>query len=259
MNAVIAIFRKELLSYFLSPFAYAIAAVFWLMSGFFFVIILFGLIQDVAMGEQMGLLPQSVDVATQFIQGFWGLMGSLVLFILPLLSMGLYAREKQLGTLELLATSPLSHWSIAVGKLLGVLVFFITLTMPFLLLEAIVLSATTPALGPALPLIAHCGIILLGAAILSLGMFISSLTDNTIIAAMMTFGLVLMLWVIDTIAENNDGILGTILNHLSLLRHYNNLLRGLIDTGSVAMLISYIVLGVFLTTQSMEALRFQRN
>ena len=262
INNVLAIFRKELQSYFASPLAYIVAAVFWLISGFFFVSILLGpqgIIQQVAAREQLGLPTPPVDVAYEFLNFFFGVMGSLVLFILPILSMGLYAEERKRGTLELLATSPITNWAVALGKLLGVVTFFTVMLLPLLIYEAIAFSAATPTVQPAVPLLAHAGLILLAASILSLGMFISSLTDSTILAAIVTFALVLFLWVVDLIAESVGGPIGEALKHLSLLEHYNNLVQGVLNTSSLVLFASYIILGLFLTAQSIEALRFQRS
>ncbi|MGB3695453.1 MAG: ABC transporter permease [Spirulinaceae cyanobacterium] len=260
---VIAIYRRELQSYFASPFAYIVAGIFWLLSGFFYVYILFapeaGLIQAAAAKDQTGFPPGALDVAYEFLRAFLTVLGSLIVFLLPLLSMGLYAEERKQGTLELLATSPLTNWAIAVGKLLGVVTFFITMTIPLLIYETITLSAAEPPVQPGVTLVSHLGLILLAAAILSLGMFVSSLTDSSIIAAVVTFALIFLLWIIDLIGESIPGPVGDILEHLSLLKHYNNLVQGIFDTGSVVLLISYIFLGVFLTAQSIEAFRFQRS
>ena len=108
-------------------------------------------------------------------------------------------------------------------------------------------------------LLGHGGLILLAAAVLSLGMFVSSLTDSTILSAILTFALVLFLWVIDVVANNVSGPLTEALKHLSMLTHYTNILQGLVDTSGIIMLLSYVVLGVFLTAQSIDALRFQRS
>jgi len=102
-------------------------------------------------------------------------------------------------------------------------------------------------------------LILLAAAVLSLGMFISSLTDSTILAAIFTFALVLSLWIIDVAAKSLGGVFGDALLHLSLLKHYTNLIQGIVDTSSLVLFASYILLGVFLTAQSIDALRFQRS
>ncbi len=266
LGNIIAIYRRELQSYFASPLAYAIAGIFWLLSGFFFVVLLLGpqgFIQQAAtadlQGQQQGLSVPQIDVAYIFLREFLGFIGSLALFVLPILSMGLYAEERKRGTLELLATSPVTNWAVAVGKLLGVLTFFTTLVLPLLAYEVIALSAASPPVQPAIPLLGHLGLILLAAAVLSLGMFISSLTSSTILAAILTFTLILFLWVIEAIATTVGGPVGEALSHLSLLKHYSNLTQGIFDTSSLILFASYIVLGIFLTAQSIDALRFQRS
>ncbi|NJK75890.1 MAG: ABC transporter permease subunit [Richelia sp. CSU_2_1] len=262
ISNIIAIYRKELQSYFASPLAYAIAAVFWLITGYFLIAILLspeGLIPQVSQRDQMGITDPPIDVPYLFIQGFLGFMGSFSLFILPALSMGLYAEERKRGTLELLATSPLTNWAVATGKLLGVLTFYITMLVPPIFCQAIVLNFSNPPLPPAVLLVGHGGLILLAAGVLSLGMFISSLTDSTILSAILTFALVLFLWVIDAAANAVGGPAGTALGHLSLLTNYTNLVKGIVDISSLTLFGSYIILGVFLTAQSIDALRYQRS
>ncbi len=260
---IIAIYRKELQGYFASPFAYIVAGIFWLLSGFFYIYILFapeaGLIQAAAAKDQTGFPPGALDVAYEFLRAFLSVLGSLILFLLPILSMGLYAEERKQGTLELLATSPLTNWAVATGKLLGVVTFFVTMIIPLLIYETITLNSAEPPAPIGVTIISHLGLILLAAAILSLGMFISSLTDSSIIAAIVTFALIFFLWIIDLIGESIQGNVGDILEHLSLLKHYNNLVQGTFDTGSIVLLISYIFLGVFLTAQSIENFRFHRS
>lgn len=259
---ILAIFRKELQGYFGSPLAYLVASIFWLISGFFFWAILLspdGIILQVALRDQMGVPAPPVDVAYEFLSAFLGFMGPFTLFVLPALSMGLYAEERKYGTLELLATSPITNWAVAVGKLLGVLAFFIFMMMPLLVYEVIVFSSAKPPLPPAIPLLAHVGLILLAASVLSLGMFISSLTESTILAAFLTFGLNIFLWVIGWIAQSVTGPMGEVINHLSLLDTYNNLVRGILDPSSLILFASYIILGLFLTAQYIDTLRFQRT
>lgn len=262
MNSILAIFRRELQQYFYSPVSYVFATLFWFLGGIFFVSFLLGpqsVVMDVALKEQQGLPLPPIDVATEFLQVFWSVIGSLSLFLLPLLSMGLYAEERKQGTLELLATSPLTNWSVAVGKLLGVVSFFSVLLVPLVLWEIIVISAARPSV-PLLPFLwMHVGVMLLAAAVLSLGMFISSLTESVLIAAIMTFSLVLLLWLMELLGDRLTGSWGSILRHLSLLRHYNNFLTGIVDSSSIILFVSYIILGVVLTAQSIEYLRFARR
>ncbi|NEP45966.1 MAG: ABC transporter permease subunit [Okeania sp. SIO2H7] len=262
ISNIIAIYRKELQGYFASPFAYAIAALFWLLSGFFLIAIVIGpegIIQQVALRDQLGITEPPIDAAYEFLQAFLGIMGSMSLFILPMLSMGLYAEERKRGTLELLATSPITNWAVATGKLLGVVTFYMTMILPLLLLEAMVINTAEPPVSPLILLLGHGGLILLAAAVLSLGMFVSSLTDSTILSAIMTFVLALFLWIIDVAGNNFPGGFGEAIKHLSMLNHYQNFVRGIVDTSSLIMLASYIVLGIFLTAQSIDALRFQRS
>jgi len=262
LNNILAIYRKELQGYFASPLAYSIAGVFWLITGYFFIAILLGpegLIQQVAYRDQMGITDPPIDLPYEFLQVYLRLIGTLSLFVLPMLSMGLYAEERKRGTLELLATSPLTNWSVATGKLLGVLTFYFTMILPLMGLQALALSVSNPPLSPEVFFLAHLGLILFAAAVLSLGMFISSLTDSTILSAVFTFALILFLWLIDLIGSGVGGILGEALKQLSLISSYTNFIRGIFDSSSMVMLATYIILGVFLTAQSIDALRFQRS
>jgi ABC-2 type transport system permease protein len=196
------------------PLAYVIAGIFWLLGGFFLVVILFspeGLLAQVAQrdqAQQMGITVAPLDVAYEFLQGYFGVLGSLSLFVLPILSMGLYAEERKQGTLELLATSPVANWVVALGKLLAVLTFYVGMVLPLMLCVAIALGTAEPALSPTLLLAGLLGLILLAGSVLSLGMFLSSLTSSTVVAAILTFALVIFLWIVDAIAQAIPGSVG---------------------------------------------------
>lgn len=265
-KSILAVLRRELQSYLSSPLSYLIAAVFWLLGGFFLVMILLGpqgIIAQAAMADQavqMGLPPSPpVDVAYEFNKAYLGLLGSLSMFILPMLSMGLYADERKQGTLELLATSPLPNWAVALGKLLAVVLFYIGLILPLMVCQAVALGAASPPTSSVGLGVAYLGLVLMAASILALGMFISSLTDSTVLAAIMTFALILLLWLIDAVAQAIPGPFGQALGHLSLLRHFTDFTEGIFDSGSLVAFISFVVLGLYLTAQSVEALRFQRS
>ena len=258
-----AIYKRELQSYFKSPLAYIIAGVFWLMAGIFFLVSMGSILDQVAaldfQQQQFGGPAQPIDVPYLLLQGFLGVLASLMLVIMPMLSMGLYAEERMRGTLELLATSPVTNWAVALGKLGAAITFFVGMLLPIMAYEAVILSSTSPGLSPTIFLLGHLGLVLMASAILSLGMFVSSLTSSTIVAAIMTFGLVLLLWIVDALGSNAGGAVAAIATHLSMIRHYNLLLQGVVDTGSLAMLASYIFLGIFLTAQSIETFRYQRS
>ncbi|MBD2353893.1 ABC transporter permease subunit [Tolypothrix sp. FACHB-123] len=268
LSNIIAIYRRELQSYFVSPLAYVIAGIFWFLSGLFLIMLLLapapdGILATVAaidlQGQQIGVQLPPIDVPYEFVRAFLDRMGWLLLFVLPILSMGLYAEERKRGTLELLATSPITNWAVAVGKLLGVLTFFITMIVPLIALEVFVISQSNPPMSPTILLLGHLGLILLAAAILSLGMFISSLTDSTIISAVLTFAVILLLLFVDLISKALPGFIGEALSYISLLKHFNTLIQGIFDTSAILLFATYIFLGVFLTSQSIDTLRFQRQ
>jgi ABC-2 type transport system permease protein len=263
---LIAIYRRELQSYFTAPWSYVVAFVFWLIAGLLFTTILFdqatGVIaqaQFIDLQAGSDLQVPSFDAANTLIGIFLGSLGSVALFIFPILSMGLYSEERKRGTLELLATSPVTNWAVAVAKLLGVVTFFSTLSLPLMVYEAIALSSANPAISPVGLLLGHGALILMAAAVMSLGMFISSLTDSTVVAAISTFGITLLLFSMDLVANWVGGPIGTALSQLSLLKHYTTLVQGVVDSSSIVVFVSYIALGIFLTAQSVEAFRFQRS
>ena len=262
MDSVIAIMRKELRNYFGSPTAYIVTAAFWFLSGFFFIGSLFDVLttsnQADLFAQQLGQ-AQEFDAGTIFVQQFLSVLGVLFLFVLPLITMGLYAEERRFGTMELLATSPLSNWSVAVGKWLAALLWFVTMLVPLMVCEVLALSTTDPGMNFAAWAIAHVGLLLLAGSILSLGLFVSSLTENTLVAAIGTFGLVLFLWVINAGTNADAGAIGRALGHLSLLRHYQEWLQGIASTSSLALFGSLIVFGLFLTVQSVETMRWRQQ
>lgn len=261
LSNLLAIYRRELQSYFISPFAYVVAVVFWFIGGLFLVTILLspnGLIAQVSAADQLGAGIQAVDVPYEFLKIYLNLLGSLSMFVLPMLSMGLYAEERKQGTLELLATSPLTNWVVALGKLLGVVTFFSAMLLPLVIAELVAFASSEPAFSQAVFWLGHAGLLLLAASVLALGMFISSLSESTVLAAVMTFGLVLLLWVVDAIADF-PGPVGAAIGHLSLLTHFTDFTQGIFDTSGLILFLSYIVLGLFLTAQSIDTLRFQRS
>lgn len=261
---LLAIYKRELRSYFVMPWAYVIATVFWLINGFLFFHILFGQsgILDQAQGIDLqasaGINPPQFDAAYGLVTIFLATIGSISLFILPILSMGLYSEERKRGTLELLATSPITNWAVAIGKLLAVVSFFIGLTLPLMVYVAVVLNTATPLVSPLVLLVGYGGLILMAASVLSLGMFISSLTDSTIVAAIATFGLVLLLSLVDVIAKSPTAF-GQVVNQIALIKQYQEMLQGQVTSSALVMFGSYIGLGIFLTAQSIEVFRFHRS
>jgi gliding motility-associated transport system permease protein len=261
MRGLVAIYRKEMGHYFVSPIAYMVAGVFLVLTGFFFyqfvAIISENAMQATMQGMQMGRPPE-IDVPGMVIRNFFGLLGTVILFIAPMLTMGNYSEEKKRGTMELLMTSPISELNIVLGKYLATLSLFALMLLPTALYQVVLFLASEPRPPWRLILVGYLGVVLLGGVLIALGGFLSSLTENQIVASMSTFGLFLLLWVIDISARGSSSAMGEVLQYLSVLRHYEGFNRGVIDTSSLAFFFSLIVLGLFLTQRSVDALRWRR-
>lgn len=255
-SGIVAIFRKELRGYFTSTVAYVVAFMFWLLAGFFFSNIIE---KSLLISQQADAFGQDFDAPTLAAQNFLSLLSTLLLFLLPILTMGVYAEERRRGTMELLATSPVTNISVALGKWLAVITFLITLLLPVMAYQVITYTSTDPGMNFILLLIGYLGLVLLAGAVIAFGLFISSLTDNTLVAAIGTFGWTLLLWVLDAAAGEDSGVVSNVLRHLSLIQQYQGWVQGTISISSVVLFLSMIVLGLYLTVQSVEALRWQQN
>ena len=262
ISNILTIAQRELQAYFTTPIAYIIATFFWFVSGWFFVEILIGeqgIVQQIIISERMGMDIGSIDAANEFLSSFLTILETLSLLIVPILSMGLYAEERKHGTLELLATSPITNWAVALGKLIAVVLLFTVMIFPAFIYEAIAFSTVDPPLSPILPILGHLGLILLVASLLSLGMFVSSLTNSTILSAILTSSLILLIWMLELVATNTSGWFKDFLLHISLIESYSNLVRGIVSFSDFILFFSYIFLGLFLTAQSISLLRLSRR
>ncbi|HEV3141743.1 MAG TPA: ABC transporter permease subunit, partial [Vicinamibacterales bacterium] len=178
----------------------------------------------------------------------------LVLFVLPAVTMRTYAEEKKSGTIELLLTSPLTDWEIILGKFLGAMGLY-----------AAMLAVTTVNIGflfifgnPEWKsiVIVYVGLLLLGGAFVSLGLFISSLTRNQIVAFVATFGVALMLWVITWFSFSGPPW-STLTQYLSIIEQFDDFGKGVVDTSHIIYYVSFITFGLFLTAKSVESERWR--
>ena len=260
MKSLYAIYRKEMGHYFVSPVAYVVVGVFLALSAFFFNYFLSAVMQQALQMQmqemEMGMHP-NIDVTMEVMRAFFGLLSTLVLFLTPMLTMGVFSEERKRGTMELLMTSPVTEGQIVLGKFLASLTLFAIMLLPTAgyLIFTYVRSEPVP---PWRMLIAgYVGILLLGGCLLALGSFISSLTENQLIAAVLTFAAFLIVWVID-LGRNAGGGAGDVLQYLSVIRHYDDFTRGIIDTSSLIYYLSFIGFFVFLTVRAVDSMRWRR-
>lgn len=246
MIRVIAL--RELRSMFLSPLAWAVLAVtqFILAWSFFSQIDFFFSIQS-----ELTTIPNAPGVTDLVVMPTFEVASIILLMVTPLLTMRLISEEKRNGSIALLLSSPVSMTQIVLGKYLGIILFMLIFIAMISLMPLSLLIGTELDLGKiAAGLLA---LALLLAAFSSAGLFLSSLTENPVVAAISTFGLLLLLWII----SRNSGDNSDIFNHLSLLTHFAPMLRGLVSTADVAYFLIFIFTFLILTIRQMDSKRLQ--
>jgi ABC-2 type transport system permease protein len=235
VKPVFAVFRKELRQYFSTPVAYALLAVFWALSGYYFSFNVF-----------------FVHVA-QMVNAFHN-MSILLMLVMPLLTMRIFAEENRAGTTEFLLSLPLGEPAIVFGKFLAALVVLglmiggtATTLVPLTVFGH-------PDLGPVIG--GYLGVFLLGTAFLAIGLFISALCSNQLVAALVTWAVFVLLWYIDYAVTLTDSApLVRLLMHLCFSQHYVDLIRGVLTSPTVAYFGGIVAAFLALTVQ---ALRMRR-
>jgi ABC-2 type transport system permease protein len=256
MRNIIAIVERELRAYFNSPIAYVVLTIFIFLSGLFFRSILAQALQMGLMSQVQG--PRPMDMPGMISRGFLSTMSVILLFIMPMLTMGLFSEEKKRGTIELLLTAPLTDVQVVLGKFFAAGAFFVILLLSTWLPMTVLYlySNPGPASGPILT--AYLGLLLYGLAIVAIGLFISTLTENQIIAAVLSFGAIMVLWLVDVVANNADSPTSkSILTYLSILSHLDDFMKGVLSTSNVIFYISLMLVGLFLTFRSLDSLRWR--
>jgi ABC-2 type transport system permease protein len=259
MRVLWAVFRKEFRSYFVSPIAYVVMGIFLVISGYFFYSLVrqFGeaslfYFQQAAMMRQS---PPPMTLNEWVIRPFFLNTSVVVLFLMPLMTMRLLAEEKKTGSIELLLTSPVTDVQVAAGKLLAAFALFASLIATTLVYMLILQIFGKPDWGPILS--GYVGLLLMGASFLALGLLVSSLTENQIVAGTISFGLFLMLWVIQWASSFTGPVFGKVLEYLSVVSHFEEFGKGVLDTRDVVFYLSVIGVGFFLTLQSLMSFRWR--
>ena len=253
------IVERELRAYFISPIAYVVLTIFVLLSGFFFQIVLSQVLQMALarsmQGAQFGQGPPHMDLPGMVSQGFLSSMSVILLFIFPMITMALFSEEKRRGTIELLLTAPITDAQVVLGKFFAAASFFIILLVSTWVPMAVLYIYGKPASGPILS--AYLGLLLYGLALLAVGLFISSLTENQIIAAVVTFGVMILLWLVDAIANRAEATWKGVLTYLSILSHLDDFMKGVLSTSNVIFYLSLTLVALFLTYRSIDSLRWR--
>ena len=252
MRNTLAIADKELRSYFASPIAYIIIGLFALLFGWFFFVYLSVFVQR---SSQMMMGGGAPNINQDMIRGVFLNSAVIILFVMPMITMRTYSEEKRSGTIELLLTSPVTDFQIIMGKFLGALGLYASMLLVTMLYIAVLFMYGNPEWRPIAT--GYLGLLLMGGCFLSVGLFISSVTKNQIVAGFLTFAVFLMLWVINWMADQSGPIMGAVLKYLSITDHFDDFARGIVDTKHVVYYVTFITFGLFLTAKSVDMERWR--
>ena len=255
MGNIVAIAQKELRAYFASPIAWVILGLFALLFGYFFYAFLVLFVRQSMQMGQMGMGPQTVNVNLYMIRPLLQNATVIMLFVLPMITMRTYSEEKRSGTMELLLTSPVTDLQIIVGKFLGALALYAAMLLVTAVYVSLLFVYGSPEWRPVLT--GYLGLLLLGGCFISVGLLVSSMTRNQIVAGMATFGVFLMLWVIGWIADFSGPTTRTVVSYLSITEHFDDFAKGIIDTKHLVYYASFMAFGLFLTMKSVDSERWR--
>jgi ABC-2 type transport system permease protein len=238
MHNTLAIAKRELIAYFTSPVAYVVTAAFLVIMG-----LLFGYV-----------LTAPVQYRVADLSPVLGSIPVILLLVAPALTMRLLSEEQRSGTIELLLTAPVRDWEVVGGKFLASLTLFLTMVALTLYYPLILVAFGNPDLGVLAA--SYIGVVLLGASFLSLGLLASSLSQNQVVAAMISFGLILSLWLVGFLSGVVTGPGADIIDYISIVTHYGDFMKGIVASRDVIYYLSIIAGALFLATRSLETRRW---
>lgn len=255
VSKTLALYRRELAYYFQSPVAYAVIAVFLFLCGYFFYNLLgyFNLVSIQTM--QNPLQARMLSLTASVLAPLFGNMSTILLLILPLLTMRLFTEERRSGSAELLFTYPVSDASVIAGKFLAavtLLAVMLAMTTPYVGLLALF---ATPEPGPVIS--GYLGLLLMGIAFVAMGTFFSALSDSQLVAGAMTFGCGLLFLVIGWITPFVSPAAGAVLDQLSVIRHLESFSVGVIDTNDLVFYLNLTAFFLFLCARVLDSARWR--
>jgi ABC-2 type transport system permease protein len=234
VRKLFAIVGREWRAYFLSPLAYVILTAYMFLNGFIFSRI-------VAFLSTPGV-PRERFLSLMFTNTYFWIF---TLFIVPIITMRLLAEERKSGTLEVLLTSPVSEATVVLGKFLGALGFFLVVWIPSLIFILYLGSRTAVDYGSVAS--GYLGIALIGAYFIAIGVFASTLTKNQIVAAILTFAMLIPLFSAGLFQSGADPSRQSLIDYLNMWDHMDEFARGIVDTRRLVYYLSGMAFFLFLS------------
>ncbi len=255
MKNIWAITKKEIKSYFTSPIAYVVITVFLVLVGFFFYSLIWWFNSQSMQLSRNPAYFQQLNINQMVYSPLFHNISIILLLMLPLLTMRLFSEEKKIGTDELLYTSPISVNQIILGKYFASLFVLVVMLLLTGILSLFTFAYGNPELAPLLS--GYLGLFLMGAAFIAVGIFFSSLTENQIVSAILTFGALLLFWILNWASYSAGGMWKDVLNYLSFFQHFDDLTRGILDTTDIIYYLSFAFFGLFLTHSVIQSRRWR--
>ena len=245
---------KELQSYFRSPIAYTVIALWALIGGFFFY---FGLSFFVKRSIESSMMGQSMpmDINEWIVRPLLSNVNVVALFLIPMITMRLFAEEKRSGTIELLMTSPINDIENVLGKWLAAVGLYSVMLLVSMLHMAILFKYGQPDWRPLA--VGYLGLLLQGGCLLAIGTFVSTCTSNQIVAGALGFAISLLLFVLNWVSEFGSSVSERVIGYLSVQAHFESFSKGVLDSKDIVFYVSMIILGLFLTSRSLESVRWR--
>ncbi|HHT9131197.1 MAG TPA: ABC transporter permease [Candidatus Tripitaka californicus] len=236
MTNSITIFKREMISYFYSPIAYIVIAVFLLSSGYFFARIL-------ALSQQATLMYSLAN--TQVILSI----------LAPVITMRLLSEEVKSGTIEMLMTAPVTDFEVVFGKFLAALCLYLVMLAPTLLYVVFLGWVGDPDMGPIIS--SYIGLALMGAMFVSIGLLMSALTRNQIVAGVLGIVTLVILFYLGFAVSGTEGWYVPVLQYVGTYDHWEPFTKGLVDTKDVIYYVSITVLCLFITIRTLESSKWR--
>ena len=258
MKKALPIYNKELRSYFASPIAYTCITIFLMLTGWYFFSLFAYYSNASLMSSQnpFGMMGEDLSPIEFIFRPFINFTSVVMLLSMPLLTMRLFSEEKKLGTTELLFSYPVTDLEVTAGKLAAAVTVFSAMLLLTLPMMGLLAAYASIDYGPLLT--GYLGLLLLGTAFLSLGIFASSITENQIVSASITFGALLLFWMIGWVESFSTGAAASAAAQLSILRHIDGFSKGTISLSDTMYYILFASFFIFATLRVLESHKWRK-
>ena len=245
MRNVWIIARREYKLFFISPVAYIVAFFFMILLGYFF----YSALRD-------AIIQATYQAYAPTVQIVISPLVTLLLFVMPAITMRSISEELRMGTMELLLTAPVKDWELVVGKWLGAFLFMLSLLAVTWIFPIVLNFLVDPGIDQGILIASYLGLVLMVSSLVAIGVFISSLFNNQLVVFLVSLAIVLIFWLVRPASTSAGGLGNQILTYLNFIDHYLNFFNGTIDLSDVVYYISMTSLALFLGTVSVEVRRW---